>query len=372
MSFKLPGGDSIRIGETDITLPVSLRSATDGAGVTGLTNSSVTLTYWRQGGSPTPIVAGPLTAINSAHSDGAFLEASSGSQPGTYRLDVPDAAFVQGADWLVVEVHAPTTAGAKMQFTLTEDGLVRSGTAQSGAAGTITLDANASVVTNAYVEDLVYIAAGTGADQARMITSYITTTKVASVHKNWDVNPGADSIFLISASHGGVAPNNYSGVTVRVHPMNYSGMTVAVDDIAPASYSGVTVAVDDIAPASYSGVTVAVDDIAPASYSGVSVGVLDITPAAYSGVTVGTGDITPGTYSGVTVGIDNIAPASLLSMSISTGGTRYVQDAFAAMRNRVDITASTVTVYAGDDASVAWSGTVTRSQMSAIQTINPA
>jgi len=131
----------------------------------------------------------------------------------------------------------------------------------------------------------------------------------------------------VTGDIGGIAGQTLSDVTIRVDPIAYSGLTVEVNNIAPASYSGVTVAVDDIAPAA---------------------------------------------YSGVTVGIDNIAPASLLSMSINTDGNRYIQDVFAAIRNKVIATDSTVTVYAGDDATVAWSGTVTRSQLSAIQTIDPS
>jgi len=192
----------MRVEETDITLGVSLISATNGAPVTGLTNSSVTLTYWRQGGSPTPIVASPLDAINSAHSDGAFLEASSGSMPGTYRLDVPDAVWAQGADWAIVEVHAPTTAGAKFRYALVEDGLIRTGTAQAGAANTITLDANASDDTQYYRGMACYIVDGAGIGQMRAIASYATSTKVATVFPSWNSNPGSDSVFIVSADYG--------------------------------------------------------------------------------------------------------------------------------------------------------------------------
>ena len=189
----------------------------------------------------------------------------------------------------------------------------------TGMKAEVQTEANDALVAN-NLDHLALTATGA----ADMTTEVADNTILSRVLSNGDTSafvPSTDGLQPIRDNTGtagvgltsvGIAAANYSGVTVRVHPMNYSGMTVAVDDIAPTSYSGVT------------------------------------------------------------VGIDNIAPASLLSMSISTGGTRYVQDAFAAMRNRVDLTSSTITVYAGDDASVAWSGTVTRSQMSAVQTINPA
>lgn len=73
---------------------------------------------------------------------------------------------------------------------------LRTGTAQAGATTSITLDAGASAVTNFYVNTTIQITGGTGAGQARLITAYNGTTKVATVG-TWATTPGASSTFAI-------------------------------------------------------------------------------------------------------------------------------------------------------------------------------
>ena len=55
---------------------------------------------------------------------------------------------------------------------------IRAGTAQAGAAASITLDASASAVDSFYNECWVYITGGTGAGQTRAVTAYVGATKV--------------------------------------------------------------------------------------------------------------------------------------------------------------------------------------------------
>lgn len=74
---------------------------------------------------------------------------------------------------------------------------IRANTAQAGAAGTITLDASASATDDLYNGSLIWVYGGTGAGQARIITDYDGTTKVATIAPNWTTNPGADSTFRI-------------------------------------------------------------------------------------------------------------------------------------------------------------------------------
>lgn len=87
-------------------------------------------------------------------------------------------------------------------------GGIRSGTAQAGAATTITLDASASAVDDFYNNDLIYITGGTGVGQARFVTDYVGATKVATV-ATWVTNPDATSVFVIipfGAIPGATAP----------------------------------------------------------------------------------------------------------------------------------------------------------------------
>jgi hypothetical protein len=73
----------------------------------------------------------------------------------------------------------------------------RAGTAQAGAAGSITLDAGASSSDDFYNNAIVQIVAGAGAGQSRIISDYTGATRVASVNGNWVVNPDNTSSFAI-------------------------------------------------------------------------------------------------------------------------------------------------------------------------------
>ncbi len=80
--------------------------------------------------------------------------------------------------------------------------ILRGGTAQGGAASTITLDASASAVNDFFTGQQIAIVSGTGAGQSRMITGYVGSTKVATVANAWATNPDNTSVFRILATPG--------------------------------------------------------------------------------------------------------------------------------------------------------------------------
>lgn len=86
-----------------------------------------------------------------------------------------------------------TTAGTFGQWMFG----VRSGTAQGGAASSITLDAGASATTSIYFGQEIQITAGTGAGQSALITSYDGATKIAGVRPSWTTQPDNTSVFVI-------------------------------------------------------------------------------------------------------------------------------------------------------------------------------
>lgn len=104
-------GVLIPTGATSLSIGVELRSSTTGLGLTGLiaSSSGLTASYWRQGGSATTISLTALAAVTSAYSSGGFIEVSSTLQKGVYRLDVPNAAFASGADWVRIQVFTGST-----------------------------------------------------------------------------------------------------------------------------------------------------------------------------------------------------------------------------------------------------------------------
>lgn len=71
------------------------------------------------------------------------------------------------------------------------------GTAQAGAAGTITLAAGESATDDFYNGMLVRITSGTGSGQVRRITDYVGASKVATVDSNWTTTPDNTSVYRV-------------------------------------------------------------------------------------------------------------------------------------------------------------------------------
>lgn len=92
---------------------------------------------------------------------------------------------------------------------------IRSNTAQAGASTSITLDAGADSNNSFYNNCIVLITGGTGVGQARYITAYNGTTKVATVTA-WTTNPDNTSTFAIlpaDAIPGATAPTAAQNAT---------------------------------------------------------------------------------------------------------------------------------------------------------------
>jgi hypothetical protein len=110
---------------------------------------------------------------------------------------------------LVKNVGGTTSLVNGVNFDTTLSRTIReAGTAQAGAAGTITLQASATSITNAFERSYIYIISGTGSGQNREITAYNGTTKVATVSPNWGVNPDATSVYRI------VTQEHYQSTTI--------------------------------------------------------------------------------------------------------------------------------------------------------------
>lgn len=93
---------------------------------------------------------------------------------------------------------------------------VNEGLAQAGTSTTITLNSLASATDDVYNNQTVWIRAGTGQDQSRVITDYSGTTKVATVRGAWTTTPGSDSAYVILplGSSSGSLGSGASSVTL--------------------------------------------------------------------------------------------------------------------------------------------------------------
>ena len=106
-------------GTTNVTRYVMVVDATDGSPETGATITSFDLQYTRVGEVPAAKVdATALGATNSAHADNKMFEVDSASSPGLYRVDWPDAAFIPGADSVILVVTQTGFAPSVEEITL--------------------------------------------------------------------------------------------------------------------------------------------------------------------------------------------------------------------------------------------------------------
>ena len=123
-------------------------------------------------------------------SDSVFVIRPFGSIPGA---SAPTAAEVADAVWdeAMADHRAEGSFGTMLQGS-------HSGTAQAGAANSITLDSSgSSSTTDFYKYAVVEIVSGTGIGQSRQITAYNGTSKVATVDPAWTTAPDATSNYVI-------------------------------------------------------------------------------------------------------------------------------------------------------------------------------
>lgn len=230
-------------GTTSNILRVHLEnsSVTTGAGLTGLTHSSsglivstiadneATATNYTQAASTLETITTLGTFAAPTATKARFKEVDATNQPGVYEIQIADARFaVASAKGLHILIHGATNlkplsltvdllagqAGGPVACTsanvlpsgainrssfAADTGLqsVRSNTAQTGASGSITLDASASATDDIYNDHWVYATGGTGSGQCRLITDYVGSTKVASVSPNWTTTPDNTTTFAI-------------------------------------------------------------------------------------------------------------------------------------------------------------------------------
>ena len=99
--------------------------------------------------------------------------------------------------------HNITTSAGRRLRTLAS-AIIRNEVAQGPGNGVnqIQFDAAASSTDGAYDPSMVILVGGTGAGQARLILEYDGTTKIATIDRNWKIQPDATSEFNIIGDAG--------------------------------------------------------------------------------------------------------------------------------------------------------------------------
>jgi len=143
---------NVKAGATSVSVIIELRATTTNAPITGIAHTDLTsASYLRQGGLRVAITLSALAAVDSAYSSGGWKELDATNLPGLYRLDVPDAALIAGADWVLVGVADAVTVNSALFIGLptyaTLAGAITDDVVET--EGTITLQQALSVILSA-------------------------------------------------------------------------------------------------------------------------------------------------------------------------------------------------------------------------------
>ena len=257
---------------------------------------------------------------------------------------------------------------------------IRSGTAQAGAATTITMDAGASAVTDFYKNALLSITGGVGVGQGRFITAYNGTTKVATV-SGWATTPDVTSTFAITAFDsvpGATAPTASQNATAVWEELTATARTagsygqLSKDNInatisSRATPTNITAATGIV----LSGVT-HTGAVIPTvtAVTGLTAANLDAavssrmaTYAQPTGFLAATFPASPAAVGDVPTAIQNADALLNRDMSIGTDSgsptVRTVRQALRFLRNKWTLTGTTLSVKKEDDTAESWAGVVT-------------
>lgn len=200
------------------------------------------------------VVATPATAgvvdVNVKNYNNQIAVTDGNNYPSVNLVDIAGSAVSTSTAQLGVNVvnwGGTATAGAIPP----DQVFIRSGTAQAGGASTITLDSGASATNNFYQNQIVYLYSGTGAGQSAIITSYVGSTKVATIVGTWATNPSSSSKFLL-LPFGSITTTVSGGVNVT----QWNGSSVAAPNVAgvPLVDIGYTLGTTSAGAAGYVGI----------------------------------------------------------------------------------------------------------------------
>lgn len=174
MSNKMLGGEGIIVDSVDITLDVLLLDTSTSVPKTGLVYTDLTIYFHRERAAPVVVtLSGALAANTDAHTDNKFFEISSANMPGLYRLDFPDALWVNSSDFVTIEIKGALIKTYQKTFSLHTLTSNASGqvTIQSGVgAGQVSLSAGL-VSVSAIDTDVISAAALSAAAITKIIAA---------------------------------------------------------------------------------------------------------------------------------------------------------------------------------------------------------
>lgn len=190
--------------DTDVSVYLNLKDSVTGQPKTGYTISNLKLQYTRNRSAPSTATAlTALAATTTAHTDNRGIEIDGTDSKGLYRIDVPDAAFADGVDKVIIVVSGSGVDPAMEEIPLRfPPGILRSGITQGGGSlTTAILDTGASATDEAYRDAVFEITTGANAGKCRQIKEYTGSSKTATFFPDDQLNAAPNTVgYRIHAS----------------------------------------------------------------------------------------------------------------------------------------------------------------------------
>ena len=372
-----------------------------GAGKTALTNASITAFYFRPGDTTTTgrsitLAAGTLGTWSS----GGFIQVNATDMPGLYEIGIPNAIFAAGANHAVVMIKGTGIAPVLLEYELVAYdpldtvrlGLTAVPNVAQGTTGAISTGNATGQVTVATNNDK------TGYS---LTTAPLTTAGTASAV--WDAllatyttanSFGARVVRTVSSSTTNeVTIGGSNHIAANVHAMQNNVITAAAiatdaitsDELATSALTEIADAILNRSLASaLSAGNIAITSIVSSVFQAANTLALNdqVIFIGTAPVSFSLGAIYYVTSSSLSSTTFTLA-STLGGVAVSTSSTgaftaRKIQDrnvlsALQYLRNKVDISGSTMTVSAEDDTTPVWTATLTTSPgVDPVTTLDPA
>jgi hypothetical protein len=287
---------------------------------------------------------------------------------------------------------------------------IRGQTAQSVTASTIVFDTNASAVDDYYNGTKVrIISATTGADQERQVLDYVGSTKTATIYiagppvqgAQWVTTPTGTIIYEIMPESLIPAAINVSGGVLEANMVKVGGQTasasgtVTFPNATIASTTNITAGtittttnLTNLPAITSNWLTAAglAADAVTEIQSGLATAaalstVDDFLDTEIAAIKTKTDQLTftvanqiDANALGMAATVETEIADAILARNIAGGSStgRTVGQALAALRNKVTLVGSTLTIYATDDVTPLWTGTVTLATRDSLTAVDPA
>jgi hypothetical protein len=190
------GNPVVALNQQDVSLRIRILTDTDGTPATGVTDATAGQEIWYQRGPNNTVVtdagsAADHAAITDAHTDWEFIHI----REGWYRVDFPDAAFLEGVGSVLCGINATGFTGIS-ENVIIEPLYKYQGTASSVTATTTTFPAG----TSPHKGDFIYAVEGTGIAQMVMITSVSGEVATHDAWPDTNISDSTTTILLIAGN----------------------------------------------------------------------------------------------------------------------------------------------------------------------------